>query len=239
MKRFAHDSVSRGRPELKREMGLWTATAMVIGNMIGSGVFLLPALLAGVAIVYGSSALLAWAMTGAGAMLLAGVFATMGRAYPKTGGPYVYARRAFGDFVGFLDGLGLLDRGMGRQRGHRDRVRRLHDGGLARPGQQQPRHGAVGGRCGLAPHVRERPRSASGRPGPAGHDGPEVRAAGLDRHHRPVLLEGRPLHAVHPRRTGVGSDATGSRCWQALRSRSGSRCGRSSGSSRQPCRPRR
>ena len=36
-------------------MGLWTATAMVIGNMIGSGVFLLPAALAGVAVVYGSS----------------------------------------------------------------------------------------------------------------------------------------------------------------------------------------
>ncbi len=53
MKRFTHDPVPRTRPGLKREMGLWTATAMVIGNMIGSGVFLLPALLAGVAIVYG------------------------------------------------------------------------------------------------------------------------------------------------------------------------------------------
>jgi len=106
MKRFAHDPVPRTRPELKREMGLWTATAMVIGNMIGSGVFLLPALLAGVAIVYGSSILLAWVVTGAGAMLLAAVFATMGRAYPKTGGPYVYARRAFGDFIGFWTAWG-------------------------------------------------------------------------------------------------------------------------------------
>jgi APA family basic amino acid/polyamine antiporter len=94
------------RPGLKREMGLWTATAMVIGNMIGSGVFLLPAALAGVALVYGSSALLAWVVTGVGAMLLAGVFATMGRAYPRTGGPYAYARRAFGDFVGFQTAWG-------------------------------------------------------------------------------------------------------------------------------------
>ena len=94
------------RPQLKREMGLWTATAMVIGNMVGSGVFLLPAALAGVAIVYGSSALLAWVVTGAGAMLLAAVFATLGRAYPRTGGPYVYARRAFGDFVGFQTAWG-------------------------------------------------------------------------------------------------------------------------------------
>ncbi|HTG46847.1 MAG TPA: amino acid permease [Actinomycetota bacterium] len=94
------------RPELKREMGLWTATAMVVGNMIGSGVFLLPAALAAVAIVYGSSILLAWVVTGVGAMLLAGVFATMGGRYPKMGGPYAYARRAFGDFVGFQTAWG-------------------------------------------------------------------------------------------------------------------------------------
>ena len=106
MKTSVARPISSGRPELKREMGLWTATAMVIGNMIGSGVFLLPAALAGVAVVYGSSALLAWVVTGVGAMLLAGVFATMGRAYPKTGGPYAYARRAFGDFVGFQTAWG-------------------------------------------------------------------------------------------------------------------------------------
>jgi len=94
------------RPKLKRELGLGMATALVIGNMIGSGVFLLPAALAGVALVSGSSSLLAWALTGAGAMLLAGVFATLGRAYPRTGGPYVYARRAFGEFIGFQTAWG-------------------------------------------------------------------------------------------------------------------------------------
>jgi APA family basic amino acid/polyamine antiporter len=87
-------------------MGLWTATAMVVGNMIGSGVFLLPAALAGVALAYGSSVLLAWVVTGVGAMLLAGVFATMGGRYPRMGGPYAYARRAFGDFVGFQTAWG-------------------------------------------------------------------------------------------------------------------------------------
>ena len=45
-----HRPTTTTRPELKREMGLWTATAMVVGNMIGSGVFLLPAALAAVAI---------------------------------------------------------------------------------------------------------------------------------------------------------------------------------------------
>ena len=91
---------------LKRELGGWTTTAIVVGNMIGSGVFLLPAALAVVAIEFGSGSLLAWAVTGAGAMLLAVVFAGLGRAYPRTGGPYVYVRRAFGDFMGFQTAWG-------------------------------------------------------------------------------------------------------------------------------------
>ena len=81
-------------------------TAMVVGNMIGSGVFLLPASLAAVVLVYGSSSLLAWVVTGVGAMLLAVVFATLGRRYPRTGGPYAYAREAFGEFVGFQTAWG-------------------------------------------------------------------------------------------------------------------------------------
>lgn len=84
--------------KLKRELGLWTATALVVGNMVGSGIFLLPSTLAGQA---GPVSIIAWAFTGLGAMLLALVFARLGKAYPKTGGPYVYARKAFGDFVGF------------------------------------------------------------------------------------------------------------------------------------------
>jgi APA family basic amino acid/polyamine antiporter len=95
-----------GPPQLKREMGLWMATALVIGNMVGSGVFLLPAALAGVMLVSGSSSLLAWGFTGIGAMLLALVFATLGRAYPRTGGPYAFAHRAFGDFAGFWTAWG-------------------------------------------------------------------------------------------------------------------------------------
>jgi APA family basic amino acid/polyamine antiporter len=94
------------RPELKRELGTWMSTALVAGNMIGSGVFLLPAALAAVMVTSGSSSLLAWAFTGIGAMLLALVFATMGRAYPRTGGPYAYAHRAFGEFAGFLTAWG-------------------------------------------------------------------------------------------------------------------------------------
>jgi APA family basic amino acid/polyamine antiporter len=92
--------------DLKRELGLGSSTALVIGNMVGSGVFLLPASLAGVVLVSGSSSLFAWVFTGIGAMLLAAVFATLGRAYPRTGGPYEYSRRAFGDLIGFLTAWG-------------------------------------------------------------------------------------------------------------------------------------
>jgi basic amino acid/polyamine antiporter, APA family len=102
----ATGSGATGRPALKRSMGLWMATALVIGNMIGSGVFLLPASMAGVANTHGSSSILAWAFTGIGAMLLALVFANLGRAFPRTGGPYAYARKGFGDFIGFWTAWG-------------------------------------------------------------------------------------------------------------------------------------
>ena len=97
------DKVSEPRPRLKRSMGLWMATALVVGNMIGSGVFLLPAAMADAA---GPISILGWVFTGAGAILLAYVFANLGRAYPRTGGPYAYARKAFGDFAGFWTAWG-------------------------------------------------------------------------------------------------------------------------------------
>jgi APA family basic amino acid/polyamine antiporter len=90
------------RPALKRSLGLSMATALVIGNMVGSGVFGLPASLAST----GPISLLAWGFTGVGALLLALVFANLGRAYPQTGGPCAYARRAFGDFAGFWTAWG-------------------------------------------------------------------------------------------------------------------------------------
>ena len=92
----------RDRP-MKRQIGLWMATALVVGNMVGSGVFLLPASLAGEA---GPVSIVAMVLTGVGAMLLALVFASLGRAFPRTGGPYAYARRAFGDFIGFQTAWG-------------------------------------------------------------------------------------------------------------------------------------
>src|SRR5947207_7817312 len=93
---------SPARANRKRALGLWMATALVVGNMVGSGVFGLPSSLAST----GPISLVSWVLTGAGAVLLALVFANLGRAYPRTGGPYAYARRAFGDFIGFQTAWG-------------------------------------------------------------------------------------------------------------------------------------
>jgi APA family basic amino acid/polyamine antiporter len=82
----------------RRDIGLWTAVALVMGNMIGSGVFLLPASLA----PYGGISLLGWVVSAAGSVLLAIVFARLARLAPEAGGPYAYTRRAFGDLAGFL-----------------------------------------------------------------------------------------------------------------------------------------
>lgn len=86
------------------KMGLWMCLALVIGNVIGTGVFLLPASLA----PYGVNAILGWVVTCAGALLLAGVFARLVRAFPQAGGPYVYPRIAFGETAGFLTAWGYL-----------------------------------------------------------------------------------------------------------------------------------
>jgi basic amino acid/polyamine antiporter, APA family len=88
--------------EPSRQVGLPTALALVVGSMIGSGVFLLPASLA----PYRGVSLIGWVVSAGGSVLLALVFGRLARAHPVTGGPYAYTRRAFGDFAGFLVGWG-------------------------------------------------------------------------------------------------------------------------------------
>jgi APA family basic amino acid/polyamine antiporter len=80
-----------------QKMGLVMATSLVTGNIIGSGVFLLPGALA----FFGGIALFGWVITTIGSLALALVFATLGRSYPSAGGPYVYVNKAFGEFAGF------------------------------------------------------------------------------------------------------------------------------------------
>lgn len=86
---------------LKKDIGLLIATALVTGNMMGSGIFMLPATLAQHS---GPAAtMLAWLITGIGSIFLALSFAKLGSRIPKTGGPYEYSKLAFGDFMGFMN----------------------------------------------------------------------------------------------------------------------------------------
>jgi len=83
------------RPQL---LGFWMCAALVVGNTIGSGVFLLPASLAPL----GLNSVIAWGVSAAGAILLAIVFAKLSRAFPQSGGPYAYVTLAFGPFTAFI-----------------------------------------------------------------------------------------------------------------------------------------
>ena len=82
-----------------QKIGLITATSLVIGNMIGVGIFVLPSALA----KFGSISLLGWVFTAAGAIILAKIFSNFSKIIvSKSGGPYTYSRAGFGDFIGFL-----------------------------------------------------------------------------------------------------------------------------------------
>src|SRR5688572_25907340 len=86
-------------PPPERKVGLLTATSLVVGNMIASGVFMLPATLAG----YGGISLVGWVVSSIGAMSLALVFGWLSKLRPNaTGGPYAYVRDGMGDFAGYL-----------------------------------------------------------------------------------------------------------------------------------------
>jgi APA family basic amino acid/polyamine antiporter len=86
---------SKGRV---RQFGLPIAIALVVGNMVGSGVFLLPSSLA----PFGGISILGWLFTAVGAIALALMLARMGRIMPDVGGPYAYTRRGMGDLAAFL-----------------------------------------------------------------------------------------------------------------------------------------
>lgn len=72
--------------------------SLVIGNMMGTGIFILPASLS----AFGSISILSWILTSIGALFLALTFANLNKKIPQTGGPYVYCKEAYGDFIGFL-----------------------------------------------------------------------------------------------------------------------------------------
>jgi APA family basic amino acid/polyamine antiporter len=93
---------SRGsapEPEASGRLDLIGATALVVGSIVGVGIFNLPTSLAG----YGPITLVSMALTTVGALALARLFASLSRRLPADGGPYAYARAAFGNRLGFAN----------------------------------------------------------------------------------------------------------------------------------------
>src|SRR6476620_11273796 len=80
-------------------LGLNTATALVVGSIIGVGIFNLPSALSG----YGPITIVSMALTTVGALALALLFAALSRRMPAGGGPYAYARVGFGNALGFTN----------------------------------------------------------------------------------------------------------------------------------------
>ncbi|MFI2507038.1 APC family permease [Streptomyces sp. NPDC018972] len=90
---------SSGRAGPSAALGLPATSALVIGSIIGTGVFALPSALA----PYGPISLVAFVVVTLGALALAGTFGALSKRTPASGGPYVYARETFGEFAGFLN----------------------------------------------------------------------------------------------------------------------------------------
>lgn len=81
-----------------KSLGMGACTAIVVGNMVGSGFYLSPSAVA----PFGLLAIVMWVVMGAGAICLGLTFARLARVAPAVGGPYAYTRMGYGDFAGFL-----------------------------------------------------------------------------------------------------------------------------------------
>src|ERR1700691_1087955 len=92
-----HSRGGKGARIRNRKIGPVLATALVASNMIGSGIFLLPATLAAV----GSITVIGWAIGTAGAVLIALILAKLSQVAPQPGGPCAYAGEALGPYFGF------------------------------------------------------------------------------------------------------------------------------------------
>ena len=93
------------QPQLVRAVGLFGLTAIAVNGVIGSGMFVMPAT---VAALLGRGSPTAYVVAAAAAILIALSFAEAGSYYDRAGGPYIYAREAFGDFIGFEVGWMFL-----------------------------------------------------------------------------------------------------------------------------------
>jgi APA family basic amino acid/polyamine antiporter len=88
---------------LKKSLGLWSAVSLVIGSIIGSGIFMRPAYMAE-RLPSPLLLLVVWLVAGGISILGAMIFAELGTMFPATGGPFIYLQKTYGDFIAFLYG---------------------------------------------------------------------------------------------------------------------------------------
>lgn len=93
--------------ELRRELGLFSATMLIVGSMVGSGIFFGPQNVATI-LPNAGGFMLVWLVAGVLSLLGALSIAELGAAMPRSGGQYVYVREAFGDLPAFLYGWSNL-----------------------------------------------------------------------------------------------------------------------------------
>lgn len=84
-------------PAQHKPLGFWACWSLVVGCMIGSGIFMLPTLMA----PYGLLSFGGWLIAGGGSIALGLIFGRLAGRTRRDGGPYIYAQEAFGSFAGF------------------------------------------------------------------------------------------------------------------------------------------
>ncbi|MEZ5401898.1 MAG: amino acid permease [Bryobacteraceae bacterium] len=95
----------------EKKLGLWDATAIIVGSMIGSGIFLAPALIAAIVVESGlgtGNFVFIWIVGGLLTLCGALSYGELAAAFPRTGGQYVFLSEAFGPLWGFLYGWTLF-----------------------------------------------------------------------------------------------------------------------------------
>jgi APA family basic amino acid/polyamine antiporter len=99
-----HSSIRPGSPVMPKtpkeraSLGFWRSWSLVVGSVVGAAVFLMPTVLA----PYGGLGIISVAAAGLGGLCIALTLSNLARHVPGSGGPYTFARAAFGDFAGFL-----------------------------------------------------------------------------------------------------------------------------------------
>lgn len=90
----------------ERKLSPWSLTALVVGSMVGAGIFSLPATFGRA--TGGLGAIIAWCIAGCGMLMLAFVFQTLAERKPDLdSGVFIYAKTGFGDYLGFISALGF------------------------------------------------------------------------------------------------------------------------------------